>query len=45
MLRDHAKKGKVAPTDHGDVELAVDPAIYCHLGHLLLLLEQYPKGK
>ena len=35
---------KVKKTIGTDTESDVDPEIYCSLGHLLLLLEQYPKG-
>ena len=35
---------KVKKTIGTDTESDVDPEIYCSLGHLLLLLEQYPKA-
>uniref|UniRef100_A0A8W8J020 Lysine-specific demethylase 6A n=1 Tax=Magallana gigas TaxID=29159 RepID=A0A8W8J020_MAGGI len=35
--RDGAKEGE-------EIDASVDPKIYCQLGHLLLLLEQYPKA-
>ncbi|XP_062589237.1 lysine-specific demethylase 6A-like [Saccostrea cucullata] len=35
--RDGGKEGE-------EIDASVDPKIYCQLGHLLLLLEQYPKA-
>ena len=49
VIKENAKKNtsKDVPvaTDTGsEKDSGVDPGIYCQLGHLLLLLEQYPKG-
>jgi hypothetical protein len=34
-----------AKKDNSDEKPKVDAAIFCRLGHLLLLLEQYEKGR
>jgi len=44
-LKQHAACEKVPKTDEKPVlSIPVDPQIYCILGHLNLLLENYPKG-
>jgi len=44
-LKQHAANEKASGTDEKQTaSVPVDPQIYCLLGHLNLLLENYPKG-
>jgi len=45
QLKLHATSEKLTVQPSGDKEqLDIDPQVYCTLGHLNLLLENYPKG-
>jgi len=44
-LKQHASSEKTSgPDEKQKPSVPVDPQIYCILGHLNLLLENYPKG-
>lgn len=43
-LKQHAANEKAAQDEKQAPSVPVDPQIYCILGHLNLLLENYPKG-
>ena len=56
LLHEHAKqtgddddiKGRQADVKGRQADVKgrqLDPAVYCHLGHLHLLLEDFPKGE
>ncbi|XP_069104223.1 lysine-specific demethylase 6A-like isoform X1 [Argopecten irradians] len=44
VIRENAKQNQASGVEGGEKDSGVDTTIYCQLGHLLLLLEQYPKA-
>ncbi|KAL5004976.1 hypothetical protein ScPMuIL_018432, partial [Solemya velum] len=44
MIRLHIKQNILTESSDESKEMKIEPVIFCHLGHLLLLLEQFPKA-